>query len=76
MEDGDWQEARRKRWRKTLRNDEQPRWNHADVTTMFVSNRPEESRKDSLKKLFAKYGEVVDVYMAMKRDVNKSPLRL
>lgn len=38
---------------------------------MFVSNLLQETRIDALKSIFAKYGEVVDVYVATKKDVNK-----
>lgn len=69
--EGEWTEARRRRWKNLPRTGDQLRWNHNGVTTMFVSNLPPKARKESLKKIFAKFGEVVDVYMAMKKDVNK-----
>lgn len=44
------------------------RWNHKGVTTMFVSNIPDGVSKDTLRKIFIKYGELTDVYMAVKKD--------
>lgn len=38
---------------------------------MFVLNLPLEVRKDVLKDNFSKYGEVIDVYMATKKAVNR-----
>lgn len=48
-----------------------PIWNHVGVTMMFVSNLPPEVRKKSLTMTFAKFGEVVDVYIATKKDAKK-----
>ncbi|CAI9284729.1 unnamed protein product [Lactuca saligna] len=69
--DGGWQEATNRRRRKTAAIGNQKSWNHAGVTTLFVSNIPHETRIESLKSFFTKYGEVVDVYVAAKKDVNK-----
>lgn len=41
------------------------------VTSMFVSNLPPEVKKETLKNVFSKHGEVVDVYIALKKDVNR-----
>lgn len=69
--DRGWQEAGNRRRRKIAAIGDQKRWNHAGVTTMFVSNIPQETRIESLKSFFTKYGDVVDVYVATKKDVNK-----
>ncbi|CAH1441749.1 unnamed protein product [Lactuca virosa] len=69
--DGEWTVARRSRWKLLSRKGDRLGWNHVGVTTMFVLNLPEAARKGNLKNIFAKYGEVVDVYMVTKRDVNK-----
>ncbi|KAI3513160.1 hypothetical protein L1887_20487 [Cichorium endivia] len=42
-----------------------------NVTTMFVSNLPDWAKKDVVKKIFQKFGVVVDVYMAVKKDSSK-----
>ncbi|CAI9303089.1 unnamed protein product [Lactuca saligna] len=41
-----------------------------DVTTMFVTNLPDGSRKETVKKLFSRHGIISDVYMATKKDSN------
>ncbi|CAI9300814.1 unnamed protein product [Lactuca saligna] len=71
MTDGGWQEATNRRRRKTAAIGNQKSWNHAGVTTLFVSNIPQETRIEPLKSFFTKYGVVVDVYVAAKKDVNK-----
>ncbi|CAI9264590.1 unnamed protein product [Lactuca saligna] len=39
--------------------------------SMFVSNLPVGVRKEALRNVFSKFGEVVDVYMVKKKDVNR-----
>ncbi|CAH1441382.1 unnamed protein product [Lactuca virosa] len=63
---GEWTKAIRRRGKQISRTGDRTGWRHAGVTTMFVSNFPLAARKDILKKIFAKFGEVVDVYMATK----------
>ncbi|KAI3751029.1 hypothetical protein L2E82_22028 [Cichorium intybus] len=41
------------------------------VITMFVSNLPEKVSKGELWKVFGKFGELSDVYIAQKKDANK-----
>lgn len=43
---------------------------YATVTTMFVTNLPDGTRKEIVKKIFSRYGSIVDVYMATKKDSN------
>ncbi|CAI9269663.1 unnamed protein product [Lactuca saligna] len=69
--EGEWTEARRRKWKRLSMIGDRPTWNHAGVTTMFVSNLPMEIRKNSLAMTFAKFGEVVDVYIPTKKDVKK-----
>ncbi|CAH1448321.1 unnamed protein product [Lactuca virosa] len=70
--EGEWTEARRRKWKKKLStNGDRLSWNHGGVTTMFVSNLPPEVNKKSLAKMFAKFGAVVDVYIATKKDAKK-----
>lgn len=38
---------------------------------MFVTNLPDGTRKETRKKIFSKFGCIVDVYMATKKDSNK-----
>ncbi|KAI3722057.1 hypothetical protein L2E82_33081 [Cichorium intybus] len=60
--EGGWSVVNRHRRRAQL---------HKEVTTMYVSNIPDGATKPILTKTFAKYGEVVDVYMALKKDATK-----
>ncbi|CAI9273152.1 unnamed protein product [Lactuca saligna] len=69
--DGEWTDARRRRWKQLSMGGDRPRWNHSGVTSMFVSNLPPEVNMETLKNVFSKHGEVVDVYMALKKDVNR-----
>ncbi|CAH1425604.1 unnamed protein product [Lactuca virosa] len=41
------------------------------VTTMFVTNLPDGTRKETVKKIFSRYGSISDIYMATKKDSNK-----
>lgn len=49
---------------RTLKSDKW--WDHEGVTTMFVSNIPNGANKETIWKMFNKYGELTDVYMATK----------
>lgn len=69
--DGEWTVAKRRRWKHLSRIGDHPRWKHEGITMMFVMNLPPKIRKESLKKLFMRFGDVVDVYMAIKRDANR-----
>lgn len=72
--DEEWTDTRRRRLKPLWRNGDRPRWNHAGVKSMFVTNLPGVARKENLMNILSKHGEVVDVYMETKRDVNKKNL--
>ncbi|CAI9261945.1 unnamed protein product [Lactuca saligna] len=40
-------------------------------TTMFVSNFPDGARKENIKKIFSRYGDISDVYMVTKKDIHR-----
>ncbi|CAI9291986.1 unnamed protein product [Lactuca saligna] len=43
----------------------------ATITTMFISNFPDGTRKEIIKRIFSKYGDISDVYMATKKGLNR-----
>ncbi|KAI3708376.1 hypothetical protein L2E82_37544 [Cichorium intybus] len=53
---GEWQQVRH---RRRIPN---------DTTTFFVSGLPEKVHREEVKKLFVRFGNVVDVYVAERRD--------
>lgn len=44
--EGEWTEARRRKWKRLSMIGDRPTWNQAGVTTMFVSNLPMEIVKN------------------------------
>ncbi|XP_023762270.1 uncharacterized protein LOC111910664 [Lactuca sativa] len=64
-EDG-WSKVCRRRQTNTGK-----RWDHRGVTTMFVSDIPDGVSKEKIRRLFEKFGEITDIYMATKKDVKR-----